>query len=310
MSSDLRNVAVFGAGGNNVGHHVLKTLLSQPDHFNVSVLARASSKTTFPSNVKVIRLPDNPSEADYVSAFRDIDAIVSAVGYPAKIEEKTLIDAAVAAGVKRFIPSEYGLVNSYPAARQLNPVFAAKADTMEYLQTKEKEGLSWTVIPTGLWLDWCINLVPVFGGFDAKAHRVHLWDGGEHRLSFTTLPWVAEAIAQILRNPDSTKNKIFPVRAFEASQKEVVAALEREQGVKYEVVPVDGQQMIADGKKKWEAGDSTGIMQCIQAGFLLKGFGSNLQEELVVKVGSDKLDLPKLSLDQTVKESLKELYAK
>jgi hypothetical protein len=307
MSSELRNVAIFGAGGNNVGHHVFKTLLSQPDHFNVYVLARASSKTTFPPNVKVIRLPDNPSEADYVSAFQGLDAIVSAVGWPAKLEEKTLIDAAVAAGVKRFIPSEYGLVNTYPAARQLNPVFSAKAATMEYLQTKENEGLSWTSIPTGLWLDWCINLVPVFGGFDAKAHKAHLWDEGEHRLSFTTLPWVAEAIAQILRNPELTKNKIFPVSAFEASQKEVVAVLEREQGVKYEVISVDGQKMIADGKKKLEAGDSSGIMQCIQAGFLLKGFGSNLQEELVVKVGSDKLDLPKLSLEQAVKDALKEL---
>jgi uncharacterized protein YbjT (DUF2867 family) len=307
MSSDLRNVAIFGAGGNNVGHHVLKTLLSQPDHFNVSVLARASSKTTFPSNVKVIRLPDTPSQADYISAFRGLDAIVSAVGYPAKLEEKILIEAAVAAGVKRFIPSEYGVVNTYPAARRLNPVFAAKADTMEYLQTKEKDGLSWTSIPTGLWLDWCINLVPGFAGFDAKTHTARLWDGGEHRLSFTTLPWVGEAIAQILRNPELTKNKIFPVRAFEASQKEIVAVLEREQGVKYEVTLVDGQKMIDEGKKKWEAGDASGIMQCIQAGFLLKGFGSNLQEELVVKVGSDELDLPKLTLEQTVKDALKDL---
>jgi hypothetical protein len=48
-------------------------------------------------------------------------------------------------------------------------------------------------------------------------------------------------------------------------------------------------------------------MQCIQAGFLLKGFGSNLQEELVVKVGSDELDLPKITLEQTVKDALKDL---
>lgn len=102
----------------------------------------------------MIRLPDSPSHEDYVAALRGQDALISAVGYPAKLEEPKILDAAVEAGVKRFIPSEYGLDNSQRVARQLNAVFAAKGDVIDYLKTKESEGLTWTSVPTGLWLDW------------------------------------------------------------------------------------------------------------------------------------------------------------
>lgn len=154
MPSELRNIAIYGAGGNNIGHHILKALASQPAHFSVSVIARASSKTTFPANVNVIRLPESPSHSDLVAAFKGQDAVVCAVGYPAKLEEPKLIDAAVAAGVKRFLPSEYGLNNSLPAAKELNEIFASKARVMDYLKTKEPQGLSWTCVATGMWLDW------------------------------------------------------------------------------------------------------------------------------------------------------------
>lgn len=154
MPSELRKIAIYGAGGDNIGHHILENLLSKPNQFDVSVIARSSSKTTFPAAANIIRLPESPSHSDYVSALKGQDAIVSAVGYPAKLEEPRIIDAAIEAGVKRFIPSEYGINYSLPAARALNPVFGAKGEVLDYLKTKEVEGLTWTVIPTGLWLDW------------------------------------------------------------------------------------------------------------------------------------------------------------
>ena len=153
-SSALRNIIIYGAGGNNIGHHILRNLSSKPTQFNVAVLARSSSTTTFSNAVNVIRLPDSPSHEDYVAALKGQDAVISAVGYPAKLEEPRIIDAAVDAGVKRFLPSEYGLDNSQVVARQLNAVFAAKGDVIDHLKMKESEGLTWTSVPTGLWLDW------------------------------------------------------------------------------------------------------------------------------------------------------------
>ena len=49
------------------------------------------------------------------------------------------------------------------------------------------------------------------------------------------------------------------------------------------------------------------MLGLLQAGFLLPGFGSNLVDEGRVEVGSDKLDLPKLTLEDVVSETVKVL---
>lgn len=120
--------------------------------------------------------------------------------------------------------------------------------------------------------DWCrcINLVPAFAGIYAKSHKAELWNDGSYRLSWSTLPWEAEAIVQVLQNPELTKNKLFPVRNFEASQRDTVGVLEKIQGVNYELTQIDGAKVIAENKKKWEAGDRTALLPLAQAGTLLR----------------------------------------
>lgn len=157
-SQQLRKILVVGAGGTNIGHHITKAL-SQDSSFELSILSRAGSKSTYPPNANIITIPDNPTHEDYVHALRGQDAVVSGLGFEGKPTEKALIDAAVEAGVKRFLPSEYGVDNTNPAASGLSPVFKRKADVIEYLKSKERSGLSWTAVPTGMWLDWYAKLL-------------------------------------------------------------------------------------------------------------------------------------------------------
>ena len=64
------------------------------------------------------------------------------------------IDAAVKAGVKRFIPSELSTNTLSDAVRQLVPVFGAKKAILDYLKDRESSGLTWTGLSGGLMLDW------------------------------------------------------------------------------------------------------------------------------------------------------------
>ena len=158
-TQQLRKVLVVGAGGTNIGHHIAKTL-SEDSSFELSILSRAGSKSTYPSNTKVITITGNPTHDDYVQALQDQDAVVSGLGFEGKPTEKALIDAAIEAGVKRFLPSEYGVDNTNPAASALSPVFKRKADVIEYLKSKEGTGLTWTAVPTGMWLEWYASAGP------------------------------------------------------------------------------------------------------------------------------------------------------
>ncbi|EXJ95291.1 saccharopine dehydrogenase [Capronia coronata CBS 617.96] len=153
-AAPLKNVAVFGAGGTNIGHHVVKALASNPDEFTVSIIARKSTKSQFQPRVQIHYVDDSLPHDQLVAALHGQDALVSAIGFSAIALEEKLIAAAVEAGVKRFLPSEYGVNNTYPPARALCPVFDAKGAVIDLLREKEETGLTWTAVPNGLWLDW------------------------------------------------------------------------------------------------------------------------------------------------------------
>jgi hypothetical protein len=77
-----------------------------------------------------------------------------AVTIAALTSQTAIIDAAVAAGVRRFIPAEFGCDTAPANAAEVVPPLAMKKDVVVYLQSKEADGLSWTSICCGMWLDW------------------------------------------------------------------------------------------------------------------------------------------------------------
>lgn len=90
-----------------VGSAILKELLKS-GLFEVTVLTRSSSNHKFPGNVKVAKV-DYADLESLSAALAGQDALVSAVENKAVASQRLLIDAAVGEGVKRIIPSEYGM---------------------------------------------------------------------------------------------------------------------------------------------------------------------------------------------------------
>lgn len=89
-----------------------------------------------------------------MQAFRGQEAVISVVGATALADQKVYIDAAIEAGVKRFLPSEFGIDTLSDAGRALVPVLDTKVDVLDYLKEKEATGLSWTALFPGLLFDW------------------------------------------------------------------------------------------------------------------------------------------------------------
>jgi hypothetical protein len=289
------------AGGTNIGHHLVKNLASKPDLFTVSVVARKSSKSTYPAGTAVQYVDDDLPHSQLVQALRGQDALISAIGFDAIALEEKLIDAAIEAKIKRFFPSEYGVNNTHPEARKLSPIFGSKADIIEQLRAKESTGLTWTAVPTGLWLDWTLEPAIAFAAINVKAHTATLWQNGTHQLSWSTLPWSAEGIAQMLLHPEQTANKIVPLHGVLASQNEIIAILEHLQGVKYEISHFEHDKVIVDAQQKWkESRDRKSAVALVKAGFFLDGYGSNLVAEGLVQNGNEYLTLEPLSVEEIV----------
>ena len=125
--------AVAGATG-GLGPAIVKELLA--NNFRVTVLTRkgSSSARDFEKS-KLLHF----AEVDYsdvkglTDVLKGIDIVVSTVGRPGIDSQIPLIDAAVAAGVKRFIPSEFGADSEQPKNKLL-PHFAGKRHIVDHLK--------------------------------------------------------------------------------------------------------------------------------------------------------------------------------
>jgi hypothetical protein len=143
--------------GGNLGPSVLEALDKDPQ-FTVSILSRESSKSSFPSHVKVHTIDDGYPEKDLLDIFTGQDAVVSMVSYGSTAKQIDFVNAAVAAGVKRFIPSDFSTDPRNPVAIALLPHFKDKNDIVDYLKTQEAKGLTWSGVITGGFFDWYVFL--------------------------------------------------------------------------------------------------------------------------------------------------------
>lgn len=166
--------------------------------FEITVLTRQSS--SFLSNVNVAKV-DYDSIESLTTALAGQDALVSTLGSLAVAKQKLLIDAAVKAGVKRIIPSEFGCDLFNPKVREL-PVFTGKVEIEKYLAELAEKGLvSYTLVFNGLFLDWGLKK-GIF--FNFKDRTAELYDGGEVLISTTRLATAAKAVRRILTHPRET----------------------------------------------------------------------------------------------------------
>ncbi|GFF87596.1 isoflavone reductase homolog P3 [Aspergillus udagawae] len=304
MATDAyKNIILIGGGG-SLGSVLLKSLLSEPA-FNITVLTRESSKArgSIPSTASVITIADSYPLEDLIRAFKGQDAVVNAITSFSVAEQHKFIDAAVAAGVKRFVPSEYGLDNNTPEAQELSPVFKDKGMVQQYLRSKESSGLSWTAIACGMWIGW--SLRNNFLGLNYPSRSITFTDNGEGYFSTTTLDNTALALNRVLLSPSSTANQIVFTSDFATTQKELVVTIERLTGEKWERKSISTEEAIPALKKAWENGEDLAGYGLINIGFTKGTYSGHF--EPIRHIRNKELGLPEKNLEQVVKEALAEV---
>lgn len=206
----------------------------------------------YDANVKVVEV-DFTSLESLTAALQGIDGLVSTVAQEAIESQTVLIDAAIAAGVKRFIPSEYGSCTTSPKL-ETSPIYGPMFKIRQYLQEKARAGkLTWTVLACGAFLEF------LFGGpflLDFANHKAVLYDEGDNRISSTALPNIGKAIAGILKSPEATKNKVVRTSEVILTQNRLLeVAQELEPTIKWETSRVQTSAILKEGLDGISAGD-------------------------------------------------------
>ena len=266
MSNAIKSVAIAGVSNlvvlarernadtyhvqasGTLGPFVLKALVDAK--FQVTVLTRSAKPGAFDPSVNVVEV-DFTSVKPLAAALENIDGLVSTVGATAIESQAGLIDAAIAAGVKHFIPSEYGNCTTNPKL-ETNPVYAPMFKIRKYLQEREAK-LSWTVLASGAFLEF------LFGGpmfLDYANRKASLLDGGSNRVSTTSLAKIGTAVAGIFRNSEATKDRVvFVSEAILTQNKLLQYAQELEPEQEWEVTKVKTSTVLKEGLDGLASGD-------------------------------------------------------
>jgi putative NADH-flavin reductase len=311
MSSPIKNVLIAGATG-SLGAPILAALLAEPS-FNVTILTRASSSAKFPANVPVRSVSDAFTTEELTEAFKGQDAVVSALTTGAVTKDTLayrLVDAVIAAGVKRYIPSEFGTNNLDPRARSMVPVYDAKGAALEYLQKKAKESqgrLTWTSFACGSWLDWALDPSKSgnFLGFNVKERKVTVWDSGKSRFAITTSSNTGLAVVRSLlpAHYKATANQQVYLADFMTDTLSILDALEKATGEKWSVDKKSSNDELAGLRAKYDGGDFNAAFALLAVSFVADvNVGYEFDKEQ--KVWNDELGLPGSTLEGIAKEAV------
>ncbi|KAF0634682.1 hypothetical protein FPSE5266_11206 [Fusarium pseudograminearum] len=250
ITNKLNKVAIFGASG-NFGAPITTALAKAG--FDVTIVTRAESKSTFPEEIPVIR-----TEYTYdalIMALSGQDAAVCAVGPAGILSQGTMIDAAEAAGVKRFIVADFGWGPNFTSFPEFDAVRAQRAVGFEHARNHAaaNPNFTWTSIAIGNPIDWALKRFPIMG-FDIKNQSAIIYDQGKEYFTGTTLQGIGKSVVGVLQNPAETANRTVKVVSIKTCQNELLEAFQNKTGSQWEMQRRTTRELIEGARDKKENG--------------------------------------------------------
>ncbi|KAI0538701.1 hypothetical protein GGR58DRAFT_282506 [Xylaria digitata] len=273
MGSPIKNVAVVGGSG-NLGRAVVSELVDAG--FAVTVLTREGSTATFPAGV-VSKAVDYSSVGSLTSALEGQDALVSTIATVAVAGQQPLVDAAVAAGVRRIIPSEFGISTRFLGKEPIGTILQGKIKTLNYIHEKSKQNPSftWTGISTGLFFDWGLEHGSI--GLDKTTKTATIYDSGNEPYQASNLPHIGKAIAAVLKRPEVTTNRYISIASFNPTQRQVLETAEKITGEKWTVNQLSASEQQRIGTEKLSKGDYSAFSNLLKKRVYGDGAGLAVQ---------------------------------
>lgn len=228
--SGYKSFAFVGAG--NFGSFLVRQFLEDKAAGTVNevvVLTRQGSKTTIEGDTKVIAV-DYSNKESIKSALSGVDVVICTISCMALGLQTGIAAAAMEAGVKLFVPSEFG--NS--SEGETEGIWGKKAVIQTQLKAAD---IPYTIFYTGPFADF---IWTPFLGLNVPSGKVTIAGDGNKQISFTSRADSARYISHILTHlpAEQLKNHIFTIAGENKSFNEIFQTYEAKTGKKVEVTYV------------------------------------------------------------------------
>lgn len=265
-----QNIAIAGVTG-TLGPAITRALVDAG--FAVTALSRTGKPGDVPTQVTTTKVDYSSHEA-LVNALTGHDALISLI--PTPWEQPALIDAAIAAGVKFFIPSEFGTDIHGNALAAALPLSKGKPETLDYLRS-HRDQISYASIVTDIFLDWGLQnsfLATLKGG------HTRIFDGGDSAVTTTTFADIAKTVVAILQNPETFKNRPVYVQSATVTQNQLLAiAQKKKPEMRFEREDVRVADVEKDAYEKLGQGDMSAMLALVAAAVFNPVYGRTKSAE-------------------------------
>ncbi|KAG4440328.1 hypothetical protein IFR05_004180 [Cadophora sp. M221] len=165
------------------------------------------------------------SESELQAYFKDVDTVICTLMGSDLHLAGPLVDAAATAGVKLFIPPEYGLDTSNSKIRDLLPPYRTRFEIQEKLRAS---GMDWRAIYSGIGLEDAMKTDGVMG-IDALWASVVVFPGSEKtNVAVSSKADVARSIVEVVRGRDKKVGNEVYTCGFRCTLEEVITVVEKE----------------------------------------------------------------------------------
>lgn len=239
----LRRVALFGASG-KIGKPILAALLKT--EFEVTIIARASSKGVYDIPVTLKQVSDNYNQDEITTALEGQDAVIIAFAHAGNAHHRTIMDAAADAGVKHIVPNHWGSNAELSIIHEVSDRAKALDRDVDYLRQRQDRS-SWTAIVPGIFFDSAFPNSLL--GFNLQNKTVEVWDSGNATFSASTHDDIANATIAVLKNPEAVKNQYAYTSSFSTSQNQLLDVVQKLTGRTWTVKTVISAEKVKEARE-------------------------------------------------------------
>ncbi len=251
----MKQIILVAGGTGNLGGRIVKALIARGAEVravvrNGSEPEKIEKLTELGAEVITVDLSDVD---ELKQACQGASCVVSALSglHDVIVESQIkLPDAAIAAGVQRFIPSDFSSdFTKLPTGENRN--FDLRKEFRQYL---DKSPIAATSILNGAFADILSYGTPLY---NVKNYSVGYWgDKSDWKIDFTTMDNTADYTAAAAL--DSTTPKILRIASFQISPNELVAVGAEVKKKEFNFVPMGSLEDFSTSNKKERAANPEG----------------------------------------------------
>jgi NmrA-like family len=259
----MKPTILVAGGTGNLGGRIIKALIKRGAEVlaivrNGSEPEKIAKLTELGAKVITVDMSD---VAQLKQACQGVSCVVSALaGLHETIVDSQikLLDAAIAAGVPRFIPSDYSSdFTKLPAGENRN--FDLRKEFHQYLDKSSLAqppgtGIAATSILNGAFADILSYGTPLY---NVKNHSVGYWgDKSDWKIDFTTMDDTADYTAAAAIDPSTPK--ILRIASFQISPNELVAAGAEVKKTEFKLIPMGSMEDFSASNKQERSANPKG----------------------------------------------------